>query len=182
MQLCSVVNAVIRDDVAEEVEAAIIFCRGINTRRVTRKGGIDTSYPRNGETWRGGGFRSQHRPFFERMLGRKYRVPGFVATSTKRSIAAKFAFDADDGHPCAIWRVEFDARGENQPEYRVQHMSFVSKTLVEGEEEYLFAPYSVFTLQSTQWSPQLCKPHELTILAACDNKKEDETLPLTPWY
>ena len=64
-----VVNTVIRDDVAEEVEAAVIFFRGINTRCVTRvsKGAIDTSYPRNGETWRGGGFRTEHRAFFERM-------------------------------------------------------------------------------------------------------------------
>ena len=187
MQLCSVLNAVIRDDVAEEVEAAVIFFRGINSRRVTRvkKGDIDTSFPQNGETWRGGGFRKKHEPFFEHMKGKKYRVPGFLASSTKRSIAAKFAFDAFQDatmHPCVIWRITFDPRGKRHPEYRVQHMTFVSKTLVEGEEEYLFAPYSVFTLESVCWSPQLRKPHEFTIRAAYDNKNEDENLPLTPWY
>jgi hypothetical protein len=187
MQLCSVLNAVIRDDVAEEVEAAVIFFRGINTRRVRRvnKGDVDTSFPRNGETWRGGSFRKEHAAFFERMLDKKYRVPGFLASSTKRSIAAKFAFEAYEDatiHPCVIWRITFDPRGKHHPEYRVQHMTFVSKTLVEGEEEYLFAPYSVFTLVSARWSTQLRKPHEFTIRAACDNKKEDENLPLTPWY
>ena len=187
MQLCSVLNAVIRDDVSEEVGAAAIFFRGINTRRVTRvsKAAIDTSYPRNGETWRGGGFRTQHRAFFERMVGKKYRVPGFLATSGKRSVAAKFAFEAfedDRAHPCVIWRITVDPRGELHPQYRVKHMTFVVKTLVAGEEEYLFAPYSVFTLVSTEWSANLSKPHEFTVRAAWDNKKEDEKLPLTPWY
>ena len=186
-QLCSVLNAVIRDDIEEEVQAAAIFFRGINTRRVTRvrSGNVDPSFPRNGETWRGGGFRSQHRAFFEGMVGRKYRVPGFLATSAKRCIAAKFAFDAfdeDSSHPCVIWHVTVDPRGKTHPEYRVKHMAFVSKTLVEGEEEYLFAPYSVFTLVCTQWSDSLRKPHEFTVRAAHDNKIEDEKLPLTPWY
>merc|ERR1712032_1599264 len=34
MELCSVINAVIRDDVAEEIEAATIIFRSINSRRV----------------------------------------------------------------------------------------------------------------------------------------------------
>ena len=186
-QLYSVINAVIRDDVAEEVQTAVVFCRAINTRRVRRinKGADDMSYPRNGETWRGGGFRSEHRVFFERILGNKYRVPGFLATSTERWIAEKFADEAyeDNGaHPCVIWRVTFDPRGEHQPQYRVRHMTFVSKSLIKDEQEYLFAPYSVFTLVSTQWSPIRNKPHEITILASHDNKREDENLPLVPWY
>ena len=180
-------NAVIRDDIEEEVQAAAIFFRGINTRRVTRirSGNIDPSFPRNGETWRGGGFRSQHRAFFEGMVGKKYRVPGFLATSAKRSIAVKFAFAAfeeDSSHPHVIWRVRVDPRGKMHSEHRVKHMTFVSKTLVEGEDEYLFAPYSVFTLVSAEWSDSLRKPHEFTVQAARDNKMEDENVPLTPWY
>ena len=115
-------------------------------------------------------------------MGKKYRVSGFLATSAKRSIAAKFAFSANSAHPCVIWRITFDPRGKHHPEYRVKHMTFVSKTLVEGEEEYLFAPYSVFTLVSTQWSAELARPHEFTVRPACDNKGEGETLPLAPWY
>ena len=42
-------------------------------------------------------------------------------------------------------------------------MIFVSKTLVKGEEEYLFTPYSVFTLVSTQWIANMTKPHGLMI-------------------
>ena len=107
---------------------------------------------------------------------------GFLATSSKREVAAKFAFEADKAHPCAVWRIQFDKRGKRHPEFRVQHMTFVVKTLVIGEEEYLFAPYSVFTLVSVRWSAKLGKPHEFLIQPACDNKQEDEGLPLTPWY
>ena len=62
-------------------------------------------------------------------------------------------------------------------------MTLVSKTLIAGEHEYLFALYSVFTLVSVKWSEDdLINPHEFTIEAARDNKEEDECLPLTPWY
>lgn len=176
----------IRDDVAEEIEAAVTIFRSINSRRVHRMDGgtnIDIqSYPPKGETWRGGGFRDEHKDFFKRMKGAKYRVPGFLATSDERNIAVAFAFKADEAHPCAIWKVVFDKRGKNQPEYRVQHMAFVSKTLVDGENEYLFAPYSVFTLLSVEWSEKLQEPHQFTIQPAVDNQQEDENLPLAPWY
>merc|ERR1712147_110692 len=98
-----VLNAVIRDDVAEEIEAAIIIFRSINSRRV-RRGKVSVnidiqSYPPGGETWRGGGFRREHRAFFERMVGKKYRVPGFLATSLRREVAAAFVFKADMANP-----------------------------------------------------------------------------------
>ena len=188
MELCSVLNAVIRDDVEAEIKIGVVIFHCINNRRIRRgsiEGGLsmgDQTYPPKGETWRGGGFRQQFTGFFESMRGRKYRVPGFLATSSDRKTAADFAFKADKTHPCAIWRVEFDERGKDQPEYRVRHMAFVSKTLIPGESEYLFAPYSVFTLKSIEWSADLHKPHEFTIQPACDNMLEDENLPLTPWY
>jgi len=187
MELCSVINAVIRDDVAEEIEAATMVFRSINSRRIRRRNvhaSINVqSYPPKGETWRGGGFRREHRAFFERMIGKKYRVPGFLATSLRREIAAAFAFKADmanPSHPCAIWRITFDPRGKEDPKYRVKHMTLVSKTLAAGEHEYLFAPYSVFTLVSVKWSVH--DAIKFTIRAARDNKEEDERLPLTPWY
>jgi hypothetical protein len=190
MELCSVLNAVIRDDVAEEIEAAIMVFRSINSRRIRRNNAGASinkqSYPPGGETWRGGGFRREHRAFFERMIGKKYRVPGFLATSVHRETAAAFAFTAsmaNPSHPRAMWRITFDPKGKEYPKYRVRHMTLVSKTLIMSEHEYLFSPYSVFTLVSVKWSAHdLTKPHEFTIRAARDNKEEDECLPLTPWY
>ena len=185
MELCSVLNAVIRDDIEEEVKAAVVFFRSINARRVKRVAGrhaVDTSYPPKGETWRGGGFRLRHRAFYDSMVGKKYRVPGFLATSSKRSVAANFAFDLHGANFCVIWKIIFDKRGKKHPEYRVQHMTFVSNTLIKGENEYLFAPYSAFTLVSIKWSTKVRTPHELVIQAAVDNRAEDENLPLAPWY
>ena len=184
MQLCSVLNAVIRDDVEEEIEAAALIFRSINSRRVERgeKNAVHQSYPLNGETWRGGGFRREYRSFFQSVKGKKYRVPGFLASSSDRRVAINFVFSADKTHPCALWRIKFDKRGELHPEYRVKHMTLVSKTLIAGEQEYLFAPYSVFLLVSVKWSSKLDKPHEFTLHPALDNKDEDEDLPLAPWY
>ena len=183
MELCSVLNAVIRDDVEAEIKAAVTIFRSINNRLVERKDHhVDPTYPHKGETWRGGGFRDQCRPFFERMLGQKYRIPGFLATSSKRAVAASFAAASGLQHPRAMWHVVFDKRGKENPEYRVQHMTLVSKASIKGEYEYLFAPYSVFTLVSVVWSDEQAKPHEFTIEAACNNKVESEDLPLAPWY
>ena len=115
-------------------------------------------------------------------MGKKYRVPGFLATTNQKKTAEYFAFKADSTQPRALWHIKFDRRGKNKIEYRVRHMTFVSNTLMADEGEYLFTPYSVFTLQSVKWSEQLFKPHEFTLIAALDNKKEAEDLPLAPWY
>ena len=55
-------------------------------------------------------------------------------------------------------------------------------TITTGESEYLFAPYSVFTLDSVEWSDELPTPHNFVLVPAIDNQKEDEDLPLAPWY
>jgi hypothetical protein len=186
MELCSVMNAVIRDDFTDEIAASVMIFRSINHRRVHRLSHCPSvnvqSYPPKGETWRGGGFRDEFRPFFQNMKGKKYRVPGFLATSVDKQVAIGFVHKVKKDNPRAMWRITFDKRGEKHVEYRVQHMSFVSKTLVEGEGEYLFAPYSVFKLVSIKWSGNLKKPHLFTIKAALDNQDEDEDLPLAPWY
>ncbi len=74
------------------------------------------------------------------------------------------------------------AKGKNRPEFRVKHVAFVSKTLIPGEGEFLFAPYSAFKLQSVKWSTQVRKPHKITARSMIDNKVEDEHMPLAPWY
>ena len=167
MELCSILNAVIRDDIGREIQAAASIFRSINSRRVNREITdicIDEqSYPDKGETWRGGGFRREHRKFYNSIKGEKYRVPGFLATSNQKSVAAAFVYKCDPDHPVAMWCIKFDKRGKDQPQYRVQHMSLVANTLIEGEHEYLFAPYSVFTLVSVKWSAELRTPHQFII-------------------
>ena len=66
-------------------------------------------------------------------------------------------------------------------------MSLVRKSHVAGEAEYLFAPYSVFTVQRVEWSvlgaggATADQPHIVHLEAAVDNLKEPEDLPVAPW-
>lgn len=62
-------------------------------------------------------------------------------------------------------------------------MNLVEKTECAGEAEYLFVPYSVFTVKSVKSSsnPDYETPHEIHLEAAVDNKHHPETLPLAPW-
>jgi hypothetical protein len=52
------------------------------------------------------------------------------------------------------------------------------------EEEFLFAPYSVFTVESGEWSqnPDDRTPHIIHLRAAVDNRHESEDMLLAPWY
>jgi hypothetical protein len=54
----------------------------------------------------------------------------------------------------------------------------------DAEEEYLWAPYSVFTVENVVFSKcnTYMDPHVITISAAIDNRLEPEDLPLAPWY
>ena len=51
-----------------------------------------------------------------------------------------------------------------------------------SEQEYLFAPYSVFTVLSATWNAgTTADPHVIELEAAVDNQAEPEDLPLAPW-
>ena len=176
------------DDVEEEIKAAAVIFRSIITRHVSCASVCDgqqqqqqQTFPPNGETWRGGGFRREFQAFYKRIQGQKYRIPGFLATSSKKSVAAEYALKAAATKQCVMWRVVFDPRGELQPEFRVTHVVCVRKTRLH-ELEYLFPPYSVFTVVSVNWSIVTDDPHEITIRAANDSNEEPENLPLAPWY
>ena len=80
------------------------------------------------------------------------------------------------GDNCVLWRVRID------PARKCHHVNLVKRTHVDGENEYLFVPYSVFTVLSAQWRAGTAKqPHVVELLAAVDNKEEPEDLPLAPW-
>jgi hypothetical protein len=54
----------------------------------------------------------------------------------------------------------------------------------DAEAEFLFAPYSVFTVETVELSSRntYLDPHVVTLRAAVDNRHEPEDLPLAPWY
>ncbi len=75
-------------------------------------------------------------------------------------------------------------RGRDALHYRCKHANFCENSDVPGEEEFLFAPYSVFTVISLTVPPAPTDddPVVVRLQAAVDNLKESEELPMAPWY
>ena len=155
--------------------------------------------------YRGGGFRDtpETRAFFQDGLvpspatpdsfclpdgfdGKAFRATPFLATSFSRAKAEQFlrragAYMVPGGwaNALVLWRVQLDA----DPARRCKHVNLVTATHVQGELEYLFAAFSVFSVVAVHWSPtpqDAATPHEITIRAAHDNSTESEDLPLAP--
>jgi hypothetical protein len=59
------------------------------------------------------------------------------------------------------------------PAQRCKHVNFVQHSLVPGEQEYLFAPYSIFTVRSVSWGAGGA-PHRIELDAASDNQAAAE--------
>jgi hypothetical protein len=61
----------------------------------------------------------------------------------------------------------------------------VEKTNVDGEYEFLFVPYSVFTVLSATFpssgKPSASCPIVIVLQAAIDGREEPDDLPLSPW-
>jgi hypothetical protein len=82
---------------------------------------------------------------------------------------------ADD---CVMWRVRID------PVRRCMHVNLVTRRVprLPDEQEYLFAPYSAFSVLSVAWNAGTVNdPHIIELLAAVDNQTEPEDLPPAPW-
>ena len=82
------------------------------------------------------------------------------------------------GDDCVLWRVRI------HPERKCKHVNLVTKRVpgLPDEQEYLFAPYSVFTVLSATWKVGTkAEPHEIELMAAVDNRGPSEELPLAPW-
>ena len=64
--------------------------------------------------------------------------------------------------------------GEKDPRKRCKHVSFVGKTLVSDEEEYLFTAYSIFTVRKVTWGKDGAR-HYIELDAASDNNERLDT-------
>ena len=97
-----------------------------------------------------------------------------------RFLYMKFA----DGKTPVKWINVLDPRGRDALQYRCKHVNFCENSDVPGEDEFLFAPYSVFTVISLTAPPAPTDddPVVVRVQAAVDNLKEPEDLPLAPWY
>jgi hypothetical protein len=134
--------------------------------------------------YRGGGLPDKHHQFFQRE--KKYRVPGYLATSFSKEVTGRFMYKAfDSGIPPVQWIIKLDPRGASNIVYRCKQVNYVlSSKFGDEEAEFLFAPYSTFTVESTEFKVRstYLDPHVITLVAAIDNRLEEEDLPLAPWY
>ena len=124
-----------------------------------------------------------------------YRVPGFVATSFNQGVADHFHSTAEaHGRRGVLRVVHVDPAGAANLALRCKHVNLVTHSLVQGEQEYLFTAYSIFTVRAVTWG-EGGAPHCIELDAASDNNpaaeggggrwatpKRSEHLPLAPWY
>jgi hypothetical protein len=153
-----------------------MLSRGINELCVTARGSTTAkvpTHPDDNVCFRGGGFLDDHRSFFTK--GKKFRQPAYLATSFSVSVANVFI--SRSGMPSKVrWTIRID------PDHKCKHVNLVDKSNIQGEQEYLFVPYSAFTVLSVAWKAgTTAEPHEIELLAAVDNRQEPEDLPLAPW-
>lgn len=189
-EFCSILNLAIRQDNPKYLVHAAVVVAGINIIRQNLSGrqamaavtptSKSSKFPPGGRSFRGTGFRDRFKSFF--VVDKKYRVPGFLATSFNERIARSFAARQNSKFPTVIWNIKVDPRGKDDPIHRCKHVAFVTNTFVKGEGEYLFSPYSTFTVTATKWSEDRKEPHLIFLDAATDNRQETERLPLAPWY
>jgi hypothetical protein len=149
------------DDATAAPHLAVIV-RAISMLLVIRRLTIQViKFPPNGVVFRGGGLPEEHRGFYE--SGREFRVPGFLASSFAKETAEHFMCSARArGEPCVMWEIHVDPAGERSPAKRCMHVNYVERSNLPGEMEYLFAPYSPFTVKQVRqhreepWTRRSC--------------------------
>ena len=170
-EFCFILNHTLRGDEPPLADPTATLSRGINQLCVSIP--PTPPFPPGDVCHRGGGFDDRYRSFF--CKGRRFRQPAYLATSFSEVVAREF-IRMRGGDDSVLWRVRIDPVG------KCRHVNLVKKTHVEGEDEYLFAPYSAFTVLSAEWrAGTAAEPHVIELLAAVDNKGEPEGLPLAPW-
>ena len=158
---------------SKKVQVAAGVARAIN--RLCVNDPPRPPFPPNNVCFRGGGFDDRYRSFF--VTPRQFRQPAFLATSFVRAKADEFMVRADSAVKVR-WLIRID------PQRRCVHVNLVTKRVpgLEDEKEYLFAPYSAFTVLRSEWNVgTTADPHVIELLAAVDNKGAPEDLPLAPW-
>ena len=192
-EFCFIFSQAIRGDRASIARACAILARGLKTNLVHPNGAREGVYPEvldavtgnrvsAGECWRGGGFNMAHQGFFT--AGKKYRVPGFLATSPRRDATNPFKERAEAaGFRVVQWKFEFDPRGDplgaGDQARRCKHINKLRVTHFRGEDEYLFQAFSPFTVTAADFTTAgtAADPFLGTLEPALDGLLEDEGLP-----
>lgn len=178
-EFCSILNEAIRLDDPAASPTVGSLSRGINSLSITRGNQSEVEWPKDFKLYRGGGLPVEHQSFFS--IGKEYRVPMYLATSTNKGICLRIFCQRAAKASClppVLYTVLID------PEAHCAHVNYVKKTNCPDEREFLFVPYSVFTVVDAKWKdhPTWLDPHEVILQAAPDNHLCPEELPLARWH
>jgi hypothetical protein len=88
VEFCSLVNRALRDDDAYVMPHLVVIVRAINALCIVRRESASVKFPPNSESHRGGALPLQHHHFFT--VGKKYRVPMYLASSFSEDKAYEF--------------------------------------------------------------------------------------------
>jgi hypothetical protein len=101
----------------------------------------------------------------------------FLASSDNKANCLKM-FCRRTEHPPVLYELLLDSY------LGCVHVNYVDRTNCPGEREFLFVPYSVFTVEEVKWQPNptWTNPHVVVLKVAIDNSLQSEDLPLAPWH
>jgi hypothetical protein len=88
VEFCSLLNRALRDDDAQLMPHLVVIVRAINALCIVRRESASLKFPPNAMSHRGGALPQQHHHFFT--VGKKYRVPMYLATSFSEDKAYEF--------------------------------------------------------------------------------------------
>jgi GrpB-like predicted nucleotidyltransferase (UPF0157 family) len=88
VEFCSLINRALRDDIADVMQHLVVIVRAINALCIVRRESSSLKFPPKAESHRGGALPLQHHAFFA--VGKKYRVPMYLATSFNEDKAYEF--------------------------------------------------------------------------------------------
>jgi len=175
-EFCFILNAAIRRDDEWLMRRVAKVCRALNRFCVTAGvTGHVAEHPPDDRCFRGGGFDMRFKDFFR--IGKTFRQPAFLATSFEQEKADYFMRRSDMQHKIR-WLIHI------HPVRKCVHVNLIKKRVPElpDEKEYLFVPYSVFTVKSVQWRAGTNDvPHVIVLEAAPDNREQPLDLEVAPW-
>ena len=176
-ELCMIMNEAIRNDDRELLGPTLSLVHTI-CHLQARQQRTRFKPPQRTRVYRGGGLPDVHQRFFA--VGVKYRAPMCLSTSLTEQKARRFCGRASPGAPAAspvLWTILLG------PECTTVTYLQCPESEAEDDGEYLFSPYTVFTVTKVDWrqAPSVQCPHSVELRAAVDSAVEREDLPVAPW-
>lgn len=178
IEFCSMLCEFIREDIFESLEIVMPLIKGIiNIDPESRE---YIKWPKNNLLYRGGAITIPLQAQF--IEGKKYRCPFLLSTSLKRKIAEMFCNRAVQRKIDSVLYIFHLNEKEGCKCYNVANIS--SDSNVCSEQEFLFFPYSVFTVRSVEWkeTTTVTTPHIIHLDVEVNSDQESEFLPIVEWH